>query len=234
MIVSYSRKFIFIKTRKTASTTVEAVLASGCGRDDVISKSGDEIYPGSNIPIAGRLDPAGAPPSARSRDALRAHRKQTRGARKRGEFYSHMPAAEIKARVDPAFWNEALKVTVERHPYEKAVSQTFYRLHKRNRHGEDFDEFLDRTIRKGGYAGFPMWSIDGTVVVDRFIRHEDLEAELRQVCESLGIAFPAELPRMKMRTRKDTRPAHEILSDEQKRIVYEYCKQDFEILGYER
>jgi len=234
MIVSYSRKFIFIKTKKTASTSVEAVLASGCGREDVISKADDVFYPGSNIPIAGRLDPEAAPPAPRTYRQFRAQRKQTRGARKRGEFYSHMTAEEIKERVDPRFWEEAFKLTVERHPYEKAVSQAYYRLNKHNRRGEDFAEFLDRTIRKGGFAGYPIWTIGGDVAVDAFIRYESLETDLKSACERLGIAFPNELPRMKSRTRKDTRPAREILTDEQKRIVYELCQKDFEVLGYER
>ena len=46
--------------------------------------------------------------------------------------------------------------------------------------------------------------------------------------------MPAELPVMKAKTRVDRRPAREILTREQKDRVYENCREEFEILGYER
>jgi hypothetical protein len=45
---------------------------------------------------------------------------------------------------------------------------------------------------------------------------------------------PAELPRLKSKSRVDSRPAKEILTEEQKQIVFERCRQEFEILGYEQ
>jgi hypothetical protein len=221
MIVSYSRNFIFIKTRKTAGSTVEAVLAGGCGPYDIIAKTEGETYPGSGIPIRGRMGTGdGKPPRP--------------GRKKSGDFYNHMTAAELRPKLDPAFWSAALKLTVERHPYEKAVSQAFFRLGKSNRRQEEFPAFLDRIVRAGKYAGFAMWSIDGKVAVDEFIRQETLDADLRRVGARLGIEVPAELPTMKSRTRSDARPAREILSDEQKQFIFETCREEFEILGYER
>jgi hypothetical protein len=40
MIVSYLHKFIFIRTKKTAGTTVEMTLAPACGPDDIITPLG--------------------------------------------------------------------------------------------------------------------------------------------------------------------------------------------------
>ena len=37
MIVSHAHKFIFIKTKKTAGTAIEAALSELCGPDDVIT-----------------------------------------------------------------------------------------------------------------------------------------------------------------------------------------------------
>lgn len=227
MIVSYSRNFIFLRTKKTASTTVETVLATGCGpKDIIVSRSAGKEERLARSMNGGESD--GEQEGESGKD--RRHRKR------RGEFYMHMPASEASAMIDPEFWKSALKLTVERHPYEKAVSQAFYRLNKkkRNRDAQDFDAFLDQVVRSGSYAGFPIWSIDGKVAVDEFIRQENLKADLDRVGAKLGIEIPEILPMMKSRTRTDRRPASEILSEEQKQIVYETCKDEFEILGYAR
>jgi len=134
MIVSYSHNFIFIKTKKTAGTTVEAVLAASCGPDDVVtlttSNAGEDM----------------------SRNAE--------------NFFKHMTAEQACAKIDPEFWKSAYKLTVERHPYEKAVSQAFYRFPKKNHSMEAFPKYLDRVVREGDYLGFHRWSIDGKVAVD--------------------------------------------------------------------
>jgi hypothetical protein len=202
MIVSYSRNFIFIKTKKTAGTTVEAVLGAACSGDDVCTltttKAGDV-------------------------------------ARTNGNFYKHMTAEEAYPLIDPKFWDAAYKVTVERHPYEKAVSQAFYKFPKhKKRAGGDMAEYMDWVVREGDYPGFPRWSIGGKVAVDDFIHQEKLKEDLDRVGARLGIPIPDELPQMKTRTRTDRRPAHEILTDAQKAIVYERCAKEFELLGYER
>jgi hypothetical protein len=39
MIISHERKFIFLKTKKTAGTAIEAALSELCGPLDVITAS---------------------------------------------------------------------------------------------------------------------------------------------------------------------------------------------------
>ncbi len=145
MIISYSRGFIFVKTKKTAGSTVEAVLSAACGPQDVITKEDAYKYPGSD---AGWDDDE----LFRARNRAKRERAGMQRANKRaaGGFYSHMSAQEARSRLDPEFWNSALKLTIERHPYEKAVSQAYYRVAKK---GEtDIALYLDRVVRKGAYA----------------------------------------------------------------------------------
>jgi hypothetical protein len=147
-------------------------------------------------------------------------------------FYSHMTAAEAYPVIGPEFWNRAYKITVERHPYEKAVSQAYFKYPH-----DEADEMaarIDEIVRTGDYPGFDRWSIDGKVAVDTFIKQENLKEDLDRVGAHLGIEIPAELPQMKTRTRKDKRPANEILSAELKAIVYQRCEREFEILGWDR
>ncbi len=236
MIVSYSRNFIFIKTKKTAGTTVEGVLAAGCAPGDIVTYTASE---GSSLDFDRVATPNfGFESDARTSESRRGSRRlakelKTR-ARKEGRFFNHMTAEQAHAQIDPDFWKSAHKLTVERHPYEKAISQAFYRLAKHKNEGADVSDFIDNVVRKGDYPGFPRWSIDGEVAMDEFIRQETLYADLVRVGERLGISVPAELPQMKSKSRVDRRPAREILTGEQKQIVYERCQREFEILGYER
>ena len=225
MIVSYSRNFIFIKTKKTAGSTVEAVLATGCARSDIVT------YP--SIKYVG-MDPAKLGTEYASERQDDEELESKRRGKKRGDFFNHMSAEEAYPRIDPAFWNAALKLTVERHPYEKAVSQAYFRLNRNPRNAANFLAYLDRIVRTGDYVGFKRWSMNGKNVVDEFIRLENLQADLALIGQRIGIAVPAELPRLKSRTRVDRRPAKEILTDEQKLIIFERCREEFEILGYER
>jgi hypothetical protein len=231
MIVSYARKFIFIKTKKTAGTTVEAVLARGCAPGDVVTHPSDR-YVGMDLE---KFDASFlADGAVRAADDADDDRPDLRRGKTRGDFHHHMDAEQIRSRIDPDFWNSALKVTVERHPYEKAVSQAYWRLNKQNRWGEEFPDFLDRIVRIGDYIGFKRWSIDGKSVIDEFIRQESLQADLARLGDRLGFAVPQLMPQLKSHTRADRRPAREILNDEQKEIVFMRCREEFEILGHER
>jgi len=224
MIVSYSRRFIFIKTKKTASSTVEAVLEAGCAPGDIVTR-----YPDGVMPDNGQSSPAELSSRYSDDDA-----RPEKGRKHRNEFYNHMSAQEARALIDPDFWASALKITVERHPYEKAVSQAFYRLNKHNNRNEPPDVYFHRCIRAGKYSSFDMWSIDGEVVVDEILRQETLQADMERVGEKLGIPIPAVLPTLKHKTRPDTRPAREILNQQQRLLVFKRCRKEFEILGYER
>jgi hypothetical protein len=151
-------------------------------------------------------------------------------------------AAEIKKIVPPEFWDRAFKFASERHPYEKAVSLVYFRLGKQREKREKtrrssrkrFPTILDRIVADGEYRGFEYYSIGGLPVVDEFIRHESLDADLRRVAARLGIAVPDELPRTKSGFRLKQKPARDILSDEQKCTVFEKCREEFELFGYER
>ena len=234
MIASYLHNFIFIKTKKTGGSSVEMMLAPPCGPDDIITPLGNqaELARGNGEPLCRNFadDPAwedelrtiikGKRPQARRKAFEKEHKPK---------FFNHMPARQIKALVAPAFWDRAVKITSERHPYEKAVSLAYFSF----KSGASFKAHLDRVVRGRGYAGHPLYSIGEQVVVEEFIRLETLGDDMRRVAARLGLPIPDEIARAKSRTRLDPRPAREILSDAQKGIVYANCKKEFDLLGYE-
>lgn len=136
MIVSYSRNFIFVKTKKTAGSTVEAVPAAACAEGDVITHEDGYRHPGSDLALDGKAQ--------RQRHLAKIVRGGERRPNRKlaGKLYNHMGAAEAYDRLDPAFRTGTFQLTAVRHPYEKAVSQAFYRAFREG--GGDISGYLER------------------------------------------------------------------------------------------
>ncbi|MBV8977529.1 MAG: hypothetical protein JO261_05425 [Alphaproteobacteria bacterium] len=236
MIASFLHNFIFIKTRKTAGTTVELVLAPLCGPDDVVSPLGwSEEKSRSKEGMVCRNFLRDPQAEAQVREGLasssRKMQAQARTLLRNAPFYSHMTATEMRDLLPAEFWPRAFKFTVERHPYEKVVSRAYFRYDE-SRHGT-FADFLDFQVRRRTYSDFESYSIGGDVVIDEFLRQEKLEEDLKRLARRLDLRIPEALPQSKSKRRVDRRPAREILSEEQKAIVRDVCRREFELLGYE-
>jgi hypothetical protein len=221
MILSLRHNYIYIRTKKTGSTTIEELLAKNLGPEDIVIRRDFEVLrpllrPGIEPPTREKL--ADAPMSP-----------------------THVGIDRIQPLIREDFWQRAFKFTSERHPYEKAVSFAYWRwwnINKRNTErapaGKEFEEHLDRMVRSGKYLSFPLYSIDARPVVDDFIRLENLVDDIRRVAARVGIEPPEDLRQTRTESRSDRRPAREILSDEQKNVIWERCRPEFELLGYAR
>ena len=130
MIASFSRNFIFLKTRKTAGTSVECVLSAWCTDEDICTT----ITPVDEME---RHRFGGAPRNFSTRPDLEEDMRQAirdgdidriwavrREMKDHVVHYNHMPAAEVR-RALPDLWERAFKFCVERHPYEKVVSLAY-------------------------------------------------------------------------------------------------------------
>ncbi len=113
MIISYSRNFIFIKTKKTAGTTVEAVLATGCHPGDVIQGVQGAIYRGSGLVIPGLQNAKREQEESPDEDDRNDDDEYDGSGLK---VVPHMSAKEVRELVGRQFWRSAFKITVERHP----------------------------------------------------------------------------------------------------------------------
>jgi hypothetical protein len=235
MIASYSRNFIFIKTRKTAGTSVEIVLSSWCDRRDICTpiNAEDEIA---------RLQQGGLPsnfatdPSAeqRYRDAIRSKDLPTITQRYRGlnkRFFNHMSASEIRSLL-PDLWGTAFKFTVERHPYERAISRVYWNISRARGHPKDFDRHLDEALDRAELPNYPLYTEQGNLILDKVVRYEILWQEIAEIAANTGVQLPVVLPRAKSAHRSDQRSAHDILSRSQKQRIAVQCAPEFELMGY--
>jgi hypothetical protein len=241
MIASFEHGFIFIKTRKTAGTAIELVLSSLCGKADIITP----IHPddekirqahGWRGPQNFRIGPASASDheGVLERGDEADYQEMMKGHPTGDEYYNHMPASLARRMLGEAFWQKAHKWTIERHPYEKAVSQAYFKMWFMGRPAGDFQAVLDELIAYDEIDNRDLYTIDGRVALDEIIRQEDLPASFNAVLAKSGLRFDGELPRAKTVQRADRRPAAEILTDRRKKAIYESCRETFELMGYER
>lgn len=238
MIASFLHNFIFIKTRKTAGTTIELALAPLCGPDDIITPLGgnEEDLRGSGQPLCRNFMPNSDVEKKFVELLAKSDPKSRRRRKKlitRSTFFQHTSALTAKENLPPEFWEGAYKFTVERHPYERVVSKAYFKYRGSNKRSAPFEQFLDKVVRERGYVNIKFYTIDDKIVVNEILRQENLDEDFKRLGERLGLSIPHELPRGKSHHRTDRRPAREILSDEQRQIVYEVCKKEFDILGYE-
>jgi hypothetical protein len=217
MIISLKYNYIYIRTRKTGSTSIEDTLREHLGPDDIVLHT--------------RLD------------ALRPVMKPGIAAtRWEGDILTHAPISKIRPLLRDDIWDRLFKFTSERHPYERAMSLAHYRvrqMHEKNRsrrheRSSDFPALLDHIVRLGKYSTFRLYAIDGRPVVDDFVKLETLDADMQRIGARLCIPLPEKMPRRRETPRDDPRPAREVLTQEQRDIVYEHCRPEFELLGYAR
>jgi len=227
MILSHKHKFIFIKTAKTAGTSIEVFLSEHCGPLDVLTPIEPPVrghqprnYLGSINPIPEILEKPG-----KIFSALR------HSITSREKFYRHMSGLEIQKRVPHDVWNGYFKFCVERNPWDKVLSH--YHMHVAREGGPlSLDEYLARGRLPINYFRYVDRSGE-KVIVDRILRYENLTTELSEVFSQLNIPFNGTLGvSAKSEYRSDRRPYQHVFNDSQQRIVEKAFSKEIELHGY--
>ncbi len=227
MILSHKYKFIFIKTAKTAGTSIEVFLSQHCGPEDIVTPIAPPVeghrprnYEGFINPISEILQRP-----AKIFSALQ------RAVTSREKFYNHMPAREVRNRVPADVWNGYFKFCVERNPWDKVLSH--YHMHAAREGGSlPLDEYLARGRFPINY--FRYTDRSGTkIIVDRVLRYENLLAKLGEMFSQLNIPFDGSLRvAAKSEYRTDRRPYQQVFNDQHRRIVEKAFAKEIELHGY--
>jgi len=231
VIVSHRYKLIFLKTNKTAGTSVEIWLSKHCGPRDIVApiSPADEAI---RRDLGYRSAQNTRVPFARytRRDWRRLLRR-----RRLARFYNHMPAWKVRAAVGPRVWQDYFKFCIERNPFDRVISQ-FYHWRQGPFGAPDvtFQQYLrSERILRLRKKGRSVYTLSGDVAVDRVLRYENLESELAAVADQLGLPGAIDLPRAKGAFREDRRPYREIWNDEDRRIIERMFAQEMALMGYE-
>lgn len=232
MILCHQYRFIFLKTNKTAGTSVEVALSRFCGDGDIVT----HLSPSEEAlrrEMGGRASEDYFSPWWRYHP-LDWYRRVFHGERKR-DFYNHIPAWKLKKRLPDDVWNGYFKFCVERNPWDRVISQYFWRY--RNVPEEkrpSVDHFLESThVRSLKRKGYQLYTIGGEKQVDRICRYEHLGEDLESIRQHLGLPEPIELPQTKSKYRKDRRHYRDVLTDAQRKRIAELFREEIELMGYE-
>jgi Sulfotransferase family len=223
VIVSHTHKYIFIKSLKTAGTSIEAALSQHCGENDMVTPLGDYWF---------NRDERG---------------KWIHSSMNAEGFSQHDPAAEVRRKVPPEVWNRYFKFSIARNPWDRVVSLYSWEARNRpalkparrlyHRLGVPFNEFretkkLFREFVAGDWTtNDRFYLIDGELCVDFVIRYEHLVRDFDEVRRRVGLPAMT-LPHLKTGLRAGEHGYTDYYDEMGKAIVAQRHEKDISLFGY--
>ena len=171
MIISHKYKFIFIKSFKTAGTSLEIALSKFCDKDDVIT-------------------------TLISEDESIRKKLNYRGPQNYDGMNEHMPALEIKQKINPEIFHNYLKFVTVRDPFDQIISAYYWHnvskekerklffFKKRKKSFAEFFKIKAKNIYKDEYDRY---TDNNVVIVDKFLRYENLKEDISNLSKSLKL-----------------------------------------------
>ncbi|MEQ9619806.1 MAG: sulfotransferase family 2 domain-containing protein [Deltaproteobacteria bacterium] len=232
MIISHKHKFIFIKTRKTAGSSIQIYLSKHCGEKDILTPIDRPEQPYRPRNYRGLYNPIP--------EFLERRRSPSKLFVTFCRFFilrryqSHIKARELRKRLPRDVWEGYYKFTVERNPWDKVLSHYHFVRQRYGKYNKDisFDEYLEVAELPYNYTKYT--DLNGEIIVDRVLRYENLTDELCEIFGSLGVPFNGSLGTVeKSHYRKDRRHYREVYTPGQKAKVEKLFQPEIELLGYE-
>jgi len=238
MIVSNSYKFIFAKTRKVAGSSIELKLSEFLGPGDMMTDlqerdGGSDLTRGIRKFRHVRMPASGFLPVRLSQ-----HAPITRAYRAFGRQVS-----------------DHIVATVERNPWDRAVSAFFWAQRRKDYRAQPFEvqqaAFKDYIFRYGApsfrarlsghykhrvLSHKYIYTIDGVAMTDFLIRYECLAEDLLAFGEKIGLPGPLVLEGVSAKAQlrpKKTKAYQAMYDDETRDFVGELSKWEIDAYGYD-
>lgn len=216
MLVSHSKKFIFVKTIKTASTSVECYFEPFCFEEGSYEYSHTREESITKYGIVG-----------------------FRGRQSTGyEYYNHMTIEEIRAKVNNSIFDGYYKFCVVRNPFTRLIS--LYHMEMRIlRITEDDEEVRISRFRNWLAMRYPwdysldrFYTIGGEVQLDYFIKFENLLSDLEEVCHSLDIKFDLNVLRHIKKGNYTKFESYKYYDEASIALVEKHCQREMSLFNY--
>jgi len=214
VIVSHEHGFVFMKTRKTAGTSVEIALSRVCGVDDVITPVTEEDE-ALRRAAGGRGPQHYEHPPHLERNA-----------------FNHMPVSMVRTMLGRKRFESYFSFAIERNPWDAVVS--LYHWRYRDSEPGSFSEYVaSEAIETFAAKNQRIYRLRGEVAVDRVLRYEALADELTAVWSELGLPGEPDLPHAKAGLRPRGASYRTYYDDTSRDLVAELFAAPIAELGYE-
>lgn len=194
MILSHRYGFIFLKTRKTAGTSIELMLRGILGPSDVATPlSKEEEREAENAGLPGPrnyLRPLLQPRVNRTPARISKFLTRFFTGRRPPEdrifcpYIQHMNARLARDNIGVDLWRRYLVFCVERNPWASSLSHYRYR-YRGNRRPPAFRDFIERGENCAHETNYEVYSIRGVPAADLVIDYENLNEGLSGIASHL-------------------------------------------------
>lgn len=228
VMVSHQHEFIFLKSRKTAGTSIEMSLEPLCG--------------------APRAEVTEATPARVSRQGVIGRRvlgrpRYIKLAQKLHipfvpNWHNHMTAADVRAALGAARWTRYRKITSVRNPFDRAVSSFHWQEFAKGLPVEDDfsvvrSRFRDWVARTRPDSDKDVLFLDGAFTCDLAIRFESLAADLEKIYHMFDpAAGPVKIYHVKDAGPRRKQPVPEYFDEASIATVLEHSAWVFDRFGY--
>lgn len=228
MIISHRHKYIFLKTRKTAGTSVELALSEFCGDRDIVTPliDSDEF---TRSKRAGKS----------AQNYLIGHDLErtvyTSGLErpvKKIDYYNHLRGIRVRNRIGRDVWNSYFKFSVARNPWDCMVSAYYWRKHNM-KDSSSFEEMLrsEHQITKNRNHQIYLDN-KNRLIVDQVLDYANLTSELSRISTKIGTTEPLDLPKAKSNVRPIGSRYQDYYTKETMDIVAELFAPEIELMNY--
>lgn len=220
VLVSHKHKFIYLKTKKTAGTSVEAFFEKFCQPD----------------------------PDYQSQHAARELISEDGiiGCRQNGvgkEWRPHMSAGKVSKKVGESIWKSYFKFCVMRNPWDKMVSLYFFQKSQKKKLpdfkewliglAQKYEKHINLIEKRGNPVDGEIYTINGNFVCDSYIRFEKLQQDLQEVCQRLELEVNLDqLENYKSGVREAGKSYMDYYDDETQKVVSDMFVKEIEHFNY--
>ena len=229
MILSHEHKFIYIKTYKTGSTSVEAALSAVCGPDDVLTEASEQLRGVRQKPAQNyRIEHPAKPRRPVWKSLLG---RPERHYHPSVGFYEHMPAWRVRTYAGEDVWRRYFKFSFERNPWDRQVSWYHYKT-KSKREGQQpaFSSFnADR--RRAFVENWSLYTQGDAITLDFVGRYESLAADFDRVLAEIGLAGRVALPHANVSAGRSS-SYRDYYDDRSRALIADWYQPEIRHFGY--